>query len=43
MCIPLPGTDEELKAPSFLKSQVKELKDERISIDVYFKDLIKVP
>ena len=43
MCIPLPETEEELKDPSFLKSQVKELKDEGISIDVYFKDLIKVP
>ena len=43
MCIPLPETEEELKDPSFLKSQVRELKDEGISIDVYFKDLIKVP
>ena len=43
MCIPLPETEDELKDPSFLKSQVKELKDEGISIDVYFKDLIKVP
>jgi len=43
MCIPLPETEEELRDPSFLKSQVRELKDEGISIDVYFKDLIKVP
>ena len=43
MCIPLPETEEELKDSSFLKSQVKELKDEGISIDVYFKDLIKIP
>ena len=43
MCIPLPETEEELKDPSFLKSQVRELKNEGISIDVYFKDLIKVP
>ena len=43
MCIPLPETEEELKDSSFLKSQVKELKDEGILIDVYFKDLIKVP
>ena len=43
MCIPLPETEEELRDPSFLKSQVKELKDEGIFIDVYFKDLIKVP
>ena len=43
MCIPLPETEEELKDPSFLKSQVRELKNEGVSIDVYFKDLIKVP
>ena len=43
MCISLPETEEELRDPSFLKSQVRELKDEGISIDVYFKDLIKVP
>ena len=43
MCIPLPESEEELNDPSFLKSQVKELKDEGIIIDVYFKDLIKVP
>lgn len=43
MCIPLPETEDELKDPLFLKSQVKELKDEGISIEVYFKDLIKVP
>ena len=43
MCIPLPETEEELKDPSFLKSQAKELKNEGIHIDVYFKDLIKVP
>ena len=43
ICIPLPETEEELKDPSFLKSQVKELKDEGIFINVYFKDLIKIP
>ena len=43
ICIPLPETEEELKDPSFLKSQVKKLKDEGIFINVYFKDLIKIP
>jgi len=41
-CIPLPNTEEELNNPSFLKSQVKVLR-EQTRIDVFFKDLIKIP
>ena len=43
MCIPLPETEEELKDPSFLKSKVQELKDDGITIDVFYKDLVKIP
>ena len=41
-CIPLPNTEEELNNPSFLKSQVKVLR-EQTRIDVFYKDLIKIP
>ena len=41
-CIPLPNTEEELNNPSFLKNQVKVLR-EQTRIDVFFKDLIKIP
>ncbi len=41
-CIPLPNTEEELNNPSFLKSQVKILR-EQTRIDVFYKDLIKIP
>ena len=40
--IPLPGTEEEIKDPTFLKEQVKALR-ENTNIDLFFKDLIKVP
>ena len=41
-CIPLPNTEEELNNPSFLKNQVKVLR-EQTRIDVFYKDLIKIP
>ena len=41
-CVPLPENEEELKRPAFLKEQVKKMREET-EIDVYFKDLIKVP
>ena len=42
ICIPLPQNEEELKDPNYLKDQVKALKENN-NIDVYFKDLIKLP
>ena len=42
ICIPLPQNEEELKDPNYLKDQVKALKENN-SIDLYFKDLIKLP
>ena len=40
--IPLPQTEEEIKDPTFLKEQVKALR-ENTNIDIFFKDLIKIP
>ena len=40
--IPLPETEEEIKDPKFLKEQVTTLR-ETTNIDLFFKDLIKVP
>jgi hypothetical protein len=41
-CIPLPKSEEELKDPTFLREQVRQIR-EGTQIDVYFKDLIKDP
>ena len=41
-CVPLPENEEELKDPTFLREQVNQIR-ERTQIDVFFKDLIKVP
>ena len=43
LCIPLPETDEDIKDSVFLKNQVLELRKEGIKIDVFFKDLVKIP
>ena len=42
ICAPLPKTEEEANNPLFLKEQVKILRENQ-HIDVYFKDLIKIP
>ena len=41
-CKPLPETEDELKDPTFLREQVRVMR-EQTQIDVFFKDLIKVP
>ena len=41
-CIPLPDSEDELKDPSFLREQVKQIR-EKTEVDVFFKDLIKIP
>ena len=43
MCIPLPDSKEEIKGYNFLKNQVIELRDKGVSINVFFKDLVKIP
>ena len=42
ICVPLPDNEEDIRNPSYLKEQVKVLR-ETTNIDVYFKDLIKIP
>jgi len=41
-CIPLPDNEDELKDPSFLREKVRQIR-ENTEIDVFFKDLIKIP
>jgi len=41
-CIPLPENEDELKDPTFLREQVKLIREDT-QIDVFFKDLIKIP
>ena len=41
-CIPLPENEHELNDPNFFKGQVKLIR-ERTSVNVFFKDFIKIP
>ena len=41
-CIPLPETEEQLNDPTFLREQVRIIR-ENTKVDVFFKDLIKIP
>ncbi len=41
-CIPLPENEDELKDPTFLREQVRQIR-EHTEVDVFFKDLIKIP
>ena len=42
ICVPLPEEESEIKDSSYLREQVKILR-EKTNIDVFFKDLIKIP
>ena len=42
ICIPLPENEDEIKDSSYLREQVKILR-ESTNIDVFFKDLVKIP
>ena len=42
ICVPLPEDESEIKNSSYLREQVKILR-ESTNIDVFFKDLIKIP
>ena len=42
ICVPLPEDEEEIKDSSYLREQVKAIR-ETTNIDVFFKDLIKIP
>ena len=43
LCIPLPETEDDVKDSVFLKNQVLEMRKEGIKVDVFFKDLVKIP
>jgi len=42
ICVPLPENEEELRDNNYLKKKVKLIR-EKNNVDVYFKDLIKLP
>ena len=42
ICVPLPEEEAEIKNTSYLREQVKLIR-EKTNIDVFFKDLIKIP
>ncbi len=41
--IPLPTDEQEIHNPSYLKEQVKSLRDNGVNVDIFYKDLIKRP
>ena len=43
ICIPLPENENEMKDGNFLKKKVLELRKEGINIDIFYKDLVKIP
>ena len=43
ICVPLPNEESEIKDSSYLREQVKLIRESNNNIDVFFKDLIKVP
>ena len=43
ICIPLPEDELDMKDTNFLKKKVIELKKEGINIDIFYKDLVKIP
>ena len=42
ICVALPEKEEDIKDPSYLHEQIRLLK-ENTNVDVFFKDLIKIP
>ena len=43
LCIPLPENETELNQQNFLKDQVDKIRERNTNIEIYFKDLIKIP
>ena len=43
LCIPLPENEMELNDQNFLKEQVDKMRQKNINVEIYFKDLIKIP
>ena len=42
ICVPIPETEKEIRDTSYLKEQIKKLRENE-NIDVFFKDLVKIP
>ena len=42
ICVPLPENEEQIRDSSYLKEQVKIIR-EKTKVDVFFKDLVKIP
>jgi hypothetical protein len=43
MCIPLPDNEKEFKDSNYLRSKVKELLSKNVRINVFFKEMVKLP
>lgn len=43
LCIPLPENEEELNDKNYLKETVDKMRERDVTIEIYFKDLIKIP
>ena len=43
LCIPLPENEMELNDINFLKEQVDKMRQRNTHVEIYFKDLIKIP
>ena len=43
LCIPLPQNETELNDQNFLKEQVEKIRQRNTNIEIYYKDLIKIP
>ena len=43
LCIPLPENEEELNEKNYLKENVDKMRGRNTNIEIYFKDLIKIP
>ena len=43
LCIPLPEKEEEMKSQEFLNDNVEKMREKNINIEIYYRDLIKIP
>ena len=43
ICIPLPDNEEQFKDSNYLKEKVKEILSKNIRINVFYKELVKIP
>ena len=43
ICIPLPDNEKESKDSNYLRNKVKEMLSKKITINSFFKDLVKIP